>query len=73
MLGKRFRMLGVWMIDKKSTSTKPQIQDVEPRKGKFGSKTIPYVLGGDARIKKLRCVFCSVFWCLEERENIERG
>ena len=53
MLGKRFRRLGVWLIDKKSTSTKPQIQDVEPRKGKLGSKTIPYVLGGDARIKKL--------------------
>ena len=53
MLGKRFRMLGVWMIDKKSTSTKPQIQDVELRRRRLGTKAIPCVLVEEGRIKRL--------------------
>ena len=49
MLGKRFRRLGKSYIH----TPKPQIQDVEPRKGRLGLKTIPCILGGDARIKEL--------------------
>ena len=38
----------------KATSTPlHQIQDVEPRKGRLGLKTIPCIIGGDARIKEL--------------------
>ena len=32
---------------------KPQIQSVEPRKGRLGTKAIPCVLGEERRIKKL--------------------
>ena len=41
MLGKRFRKLGVWMIAKSYIHTpKPQIQSVEPRKGRLSAKAI---------------------------------
>ena len=40
---------------------KPQIQSVEPRKGRLGTKAIPCVLGEEEGIKRLCCVFLSVF------------
>ena len=39
---------------------KPQIQSVEPRKGRLGIGTIPCVFGEERRIKNLWCVFFSV-------------
>ena len=43
---------------------KPQIQSVEPRKGRLGIRTIPCVFGEERRIKN----FDVCFGCLEERK-----
>ena len=57
MLRKRFRKLGVWMIH----TLKLQIQDVEPRRRRLSTRTLPCIIGKDARIKKLWCIFCVIF------------
>ena len=53
----------MWMIAKKlHPHPKPQIQDVEPMRRILGTRTLPCVVGEDARIKKLLCVFVECFW-----------
>ena len=51
---------------------KPQIQSVEPRKGRLGTKAIPVFLVKREKSRDFDVFFWSVFWCLEERKSVER-
>ena len=68
---KIFRRLDVWMIAKKSYihTPKPQIQSVEPRKGRLGIRTIPSIFGEERKNQEALMYFC---WCLEEEKKKQK-